>query len=138
MPKKKFDHTARWCDRKLCVLPFYLCIVFSEEAYYQEMESAEVHRKHHGAWIGEGSHGTCSFERNKYGNLICIVSFDINPERTPIQIAGLMVHEACHVVDRYFREIGESRPDEEHRAYSTQWIAQEMMEQYVQQQHPSA
>lgn len=138
MPKKIDTSAHRWCDRNLCVLPFHLCVVFSEDAYYEEMEAAKVHRKHHGAWKGENCSGTTTFEKNENGNLICIVAFDISPERTPIQIAGLIVHEACHVVDRYFREIGESRPDEEHRAYSTQWIAQEIMEQYVQQQHTSA
>jgi hypothetical protein len=48
-------------------------------------------------------------------------------------VAGLLVHEAVHVFQRYCEHIGERRPGAEQEAYGIQAIAQELMQSFAEQ-----
>jgi hypothetical protein len=67
------------------------------------------------------------------GEPLAFVAVNVDETRTPIQIAGLLVHEAVHLVQRFCSDIGEHQPGAEFQAYATQWISQELMEQYTSQ-----
>ncbi len=53
--------------------------------------------------------------------------------RDPVEVAGLLVHEAVHVWQAYAQSIGERTPGEEQEAYAIQGIAQELMAEFARQ-----
>lgn len=70
---------------------------------------------------------------NKAGELVCIVVLGDWAGRSPVEIAGLLVHEAVHVWQRYCDGIGERSPADEQAAYGIQSIAQELMQSFAEQ-----
>lgn len=67
---------------------------------------------------------------------MCIVALDTSRSRNPIEIAGLLVHEAVHVWQEYCDSIGEAFPGKEQEAYAIQAIAQELMDEYSRRLEP--
>jgi len=53
--------------------------------------------------------------------------------RNPIEVAGLLVHEAVHVWQEYCHGIGEDTPGSEQEAYGVQAISQELMAEFDRQ-----
>jgi hypothetical protein len=53
--------------------------------------------------------------------------------RNPIEVAGLLVHEAVHVWQEYCHGIGEATPASEQEAYGIQAISQELMAEFDRQ-----
>lgn len=74
---------------------------------------------------------TAHILENAKGKAVCIICIRITPERNAIEIAGLLVHEAVHVVQDYFNRIGEYSPATEQYAYAVQGVAQELMNAYA-------
>ncbi len=128
------ESATRWCDRNLVESPFRYALVTSEDAYYEECAKFGVSRMEAGVWLGKDSGATTSHLVNDAGDKLIIVSIDaaraIAKSHSGIQVAALLVHEAVHVFQAVCRQIGEDSPSSEFEAYSVQWIAQELMEQY--------
>jgi len=125
---------SRWCDRTLILTPIFYCLVLTEDAYYEECQRFGVARADWGAWMHTPtSHATTTYLDAHDGEKLAIVSMQGHEKRTPIQVAGLLVHEAVHLVQRYCERVGEHQPGAEFQAYATQRISQELMEQYVAQ-----
>ena len=78
------------------------------------------------------SSGSVHTLKDNTGRTACIVSL-CAPGSTPIEIAGILVHEAVHVWQAHCEDIGEDDPSAEYEAYSIQRIAQRLMESYVKQ-----
>lgn len=69
---------------------------------------------------------------NRTGELCAIVSISESAQQMePIEIAGLLVHEAVHVWQFHRRDIGEHKPGDEQEAYAIQGISQELMAEYA-------
>lgn len=122
--------SLRWCDGNLICMKRRYCLVLDEAAYYEECNRYGVPIGDQGVWISPGSHATVTYATSAAGEPLALVAVDVDGTRTPIQIAGLLVHEAVHLVQRFCSDIGEHQPGAEFQAYATQWIAQELMEQY--------
>ena len=65
--------------------------------------------------------------------LACVVMVRNVEDCTPIEVAGLLVHEAVHVWQQYADDIGERNPGTEQEAYAIQSIAQELMAEFARQ-----
>ena len=68
-----------------------------------------------------------TFESTK--GKICVLVC-IKKHNDPIEIAGLIAHEAMHVWQTILRTIGETAPGEECEAYAIQWLVQGLLEAY--------
>jgi hypothetical protein len=77
------------------------------------------------------AHATTHILTNQKSELVCIVTMQGWEEREPIEVAGLLVHEAVHVWQEYCHRIGEQNPATEQEAYGIQCISQELMAEFV-------
>lgn len=120
-----------WLDRTVAPAAPFVTLVRSEEDYLEACAHCKVQNPD--KWIadGNGAATTHTFEHAVDG-LCCIVSINVQ-DQTPIQIAALLVHEAVHVVQRYFEHIAERHPAIEQTAYAIQYMSQTLMEEYLRQ-----
>ena len=77
-------------------------------------------------------HATTWVFESKRG-LACIIALRDWEGRNPVEVAGLLVHEAVHVWQQYADHIGERNPGIEQEAYAIQSIAQELMAEFARQ-----
>lgn len=124
-------HQPKWLDRSLVGGPFYT-LVLNEEAYLAAYAHVGAKYPDKVDWKRDGA--ACSFLRNEQDKLCVIVSYGGSHE--PVEVAGLLVHEAVHVFQEHCRDIGERAPSAEFEAYSIQWISQQLMWSYVEQTQP--
>jgi hypothetical protein len=123
---------ARWLERDLLRGP-YLALCLSDEAYRAAL--ADLGAPVDGPWISnEQSHATAhTLTHPTSGQLCSIICLNADGDRTGIEIAGLLTHEAVHVWQRFRRWIGEVDPGDETEAYAIQNISQVLWESYVEQ-----
>lgn len=124
-----------WLDQSLFRTSVWYTLCTTEEMFYAEMKKCGVPEHKAGSWVtneysGATAHQFVIAENGKPCVVVCIRTRDYH---TPIQIAGLLVHEAVHIWQYICERIGEDSPSHEFEAYSVQWLAQELMEEYVRQ-----
>lgn len=51
--------------------------------------------------------------------------------RDPVEVAGLLIHEAVHIWQEWCEYYGEVAPGREQEAYAVQAIAQELMAEFA-------
>ena len=76
----------------------------------------------------------CSTFITKKNNELCAivsVSEEAQKNRTAIEMAGLLIHEAVHVWQAYAGHMGETNPGDEQEAYAIQSISQELLAEYA-------
>lgn len=76
----------------------------------------------------------CSTFTNKETNELCAivsVSEEAQKNRTAIEMAGMLIHEAVHVWQAYAVHMGETNPGDEQEAYAVQSISQELLAEYA-------
>ena len=127
---RKTREPFEWLDRRIAAPGPYLTLVLSQE----EFDIALTHLKIPlGAPYVKNthSHATAHMANNPKGELCCIVALAGWQDRDPIEVAGLLVHEAVHVWQDYAERIGEHTPGVEQEAYAIQSIAQELMAEFA-------
>ena len=121
---------TRWLDRHIAFPGPYLTLCLSAEEFQAaiaHLKSPEVPR-----WVSHGADATAHFFDNPDGKTVAVVCLGENlKKRTPVEIAGMLVHEAVHVWQQYCRDIGERHPGNEQEAYAIQNIAQELMAEFA-------
>lgn len=81
-------------------------------------------------WVGSAADATTHSLSNPEGELVCVVCLAEYADKDPVEIAGLLVHEAVHVWQQYCGRIGETAPGREQEAYGIQAIAQDLMDEF--------
>ncbi len=120
----------RWLDRRIALAGPYLTLVLSEAEYFAAVK--HLGAKNPGPWIKTPqSHATAHYFERPGKALAVIVALSEGPGRDPIEIAGLLVHEAVHVWQQYAADMGEREPAAEQEAYAIQSIAQELMAEFA-------
>lgn len=119
---------TRWLDRRIAAPGPFLALCLSE----QEFKAAVAHLKagQELAWI-KTSHSQATAHTFEGPNgLTVIVCLSDWRGRNPVEVAGLLVHEAVHAWQAYADHIGERTPGIEQEAYAIQSIAQELMAEF--------
>lgn len=119
-----------WCDRALFLGPYY-CLVTTEALFRRELKKLGIHDALEYTKTPT-SNATC-FELESNGKTAFIVTLKGWESTDPIEVAGLIVHEATHIKQHIMRIIGETAPSNEFEAYMMQNIAQNLMQCFVEQ-----
>jgi len=120
---------TRWLDRRIAAPGPYLALCLSEA----EFKAATAHLKagQDCTWIkSPQAHATAHTFDGAHG-LTVVVCLSEWRGRNPIEVAGLLVHEAVHAWQQHADHIGEHRPGIEQEAYAIQSIAQELMAEFA-------
>ena len=124
---------ARWLDRRIAAPGPYLSLVLSQEEFDSAMRHLKIPLGQ--PWIrNEHSDATAHVCVSPKGDLCCVVALRGFEGRNPIEVAGLLVHEAVHIWQEYADRIGERNPGAEQEAYAIQAISQELMAEFARRQ----
>lgn len=119
---------TKWLDRRIAAPGPYLALCTTEAEFTAACRDLDVHPP---AWIKTPqADATCHYFDSARG-LAAVVCLRGHEGRTPVEVAGLLVHEAVHVWQEYADHIGEHAPGREQEAYAVQSIAQELMQAYA-------
>lgn len=103
--------------------PIYVGFTTSRKAFRKEMKRLNVVPAPDFI-ANDHSHATAHYFTAPNGGLTCIITME-KPGKRPIeQIAGLIAHEAVHVAQQLWENIGEAKPGDEAEAYLVQMITQ--------------
>lgn len=118
----------RWLDRRIAAPGPYLALCLSQD----EFDAACRHLKCDGGRYIKNDHSdaTTHYMETDRG-IACIVCIRGWEKHKPIEVAGLLVHEAVHVWQEYAARLGEHQPGAEQEAYAIQSIAQELMVEFA-------
>ena len=107
--------------------PLYCGFTTSRKAFRKEMKRLAVSPlpDFHGS---THANATTHFLHAKDGGFTTIITLDKPKGRTPEQIAGLIAHEATHVAQELWTNIGEREPGKEAEAYLVQAIVQNCLQ----------
>jgi hypothetical protein len=120
----------QWLDRRISAPGPYLTLCLSEKEYEGAMKALKV--KHYGPWISTPQASATTHNlSNEDGNLCAVVCLSEYAGRNPVEVAGLLVHEAVHVWQEYCDFYGEKFPGREQEAYAVQSLAQELMAEFA-------
>lgn len=123
-----------WLDRRTNKLP-YFTLAGTDELYRKAMKHLEV--AYPAAWFEnpERQGAVCHFYTNPEGDTVCVVALDIlrHIDRDQTSILAMLVHEASHIVEEHFDNLGEKKPASEQRAYALQYVCEELFIEYRRQ-----
>lgn len=121
---------THWLDRRIAAPGPYLALVLSQEEFDKALKHCRIPLG--ASWIkNPHSHATAHYLQNENGEAVCIVALSSWEGRNPIEVAGLLIHEAVHVWQEYCNRIGEERPGDEQEAYGIQAISQELLAEFA-------
>ena len=116
-----------WLDRTL-ITGDYLCLCTTEEEFVKELKRTKVPVPW-SKWVDEDALATTHFLITAKGSRATFVCIN-DKETEGIPVATLLVHEAVHVVQEYFRYMGEESPSIEFQAYAIQKVSALLMYAY--------
>lgn len=121
---------TRWLDRRIALPGPYLALALSEPEFKAAAKHLRVDQP--GPWIRNAHcHATAHFFEVPGKPVAVVVSLTDWKGREPVEVAGLLIHEAVHIWQRYAEDMGESRPGDEQEAYAVQAIAQELLAEFA-------
>jgi hypothetical protein len=127
--KQRSNPMTKWLNKTL-IEGDHLCTCFTEQEYYKLLKSLKVPIAEWDRWLLPESLATTHYFDTPKGSRVSIVCIPIKPEADGIDVATLLVHEAVHVVQEYFRYIGEENPGSEIEAYAIQNVSAALMNAY--------
>lgn len=126
---------VQWLERSLFLAPYYtLCT--TEKQFRAELRKLKAPTADTTSFLAsKTANATTHFLTNEDGKTLAIVTLPIEAHntRTPIEIAGLLVHEAVHIWQEAAEMVGEHEPSAELEAYGVQTISQHLMWDWVRQ-----
>ena len=119
----------KWLDRRISAPGPYLCLCLSEAEYLSAMKCAKISCP--GPWIKTTQADATAHHFFNDGKFTVVVCLGSTSGRSPVEIAGLLVHEAVHAWQEWCDFYGEMAPGKEQEAYAIQSLSQELMAEYA-------
>lgn len=120
----------KWLDRRIAHPGPYLALVLDQAEFDSVLRSLKVPGDFPYVSTPQADATTHHLTTGN-GGWTVVVGLRDTATRTPIEVAGLLVHEAVHVWQEYCARLGEHTPGREQEAYAVQAIAQELMAEYA-------
>lgn len=129
MGTKRAPTQHPWCNTLRWFPGPYFTLCCNERQFQRVL--AHLHYKNGDvAFVNNDANATThTFTRN--GQSTCVVC--LGPEarkRTAAEVAGLIAHEAMHVLDEIWLAAGEKQPASEQKAYAIQHVVTELTRLY--------
>lgn len=121
--------TPRWLNRRIARPGPFLALCLSDTEFNKVV--ARLKCPIRPRWVIAGADATMHTFEHEDGGTACVVCLSGTEGRNPIEVAGLLIHEAVHVWQQYCEDAGEHRPGSEQEAYGIQSIAQELLAEYA-------
>lgn len=121
---------SEWLDNTPIEIPFY-CLCLTPEDYRAKCAHLGIKDEEVGSFLPDASADAATHHFVDGRKRTCIVTLRRGTERTPIQIACLLVHEAVHIWQAVEDKMGTTGGEFE--AYHIQAISQNLMVSYVEQ-----
>ena len=119
----------KWLSKTL-IEGDHIGVCFTDKEYISMLKSLKIPVAEWDKWLIQDSLATTHYFSTPKGSRVSIVCIPITPETDGIDVATLLVHEAVHVVQEYFRYIGEDNPGNEIEAYTIQNVSASLMRAY--------
>lgn len=119
----------KWLDRRIARPGPYLTLCLSQKEFDDVLIKLKVRDRP--PFVSHGADATAHHLFNEKGGHTTVVCLSNHEGRNPIEVAGMLVHEAVHVWQEYCDTIGEKEPGSEQEAYAIQAISQELMAEYA-------
>lgn len=122
--------SVRWLDRRIACPGPYVTLCLSQSQFDAVCDELKIARQPF--ILNEHSDATAHHIASERGLavVVCMRGFE---GRDPVDVAGLLVHEAVHAWQEYAARIGEDEPGREQEAYAIQAISQELMAEFSRQ-----
>ena len=120
--------TIHWLETERILPPLhYYTLVTTERQFRKAMKHLGI--AYPPPWVNVGSEATTHFL--EAGNRqAAVVAIRLARPRMLSEVVGLLAHEAVHIAQEYFADIGERLPSPEFQAYVTKWITSELVLAY--------
>ncbi len=127
--KSNKNKPYQWLDRRVAKPGPYLTLCLTPQEVKHAAKGLTEYQMHFPKWGARAF----LFPKDGTDDLCAIVALaeDSQKNNSPVEIAGMLVHEAVHVWQYYAAGMGEEKPGDEQEAYAIQAISQELMAEYA-------
>lgn len=115
--KKKVTYLAQ------CIYPAFIGICTDEKAFAKEMKRLDIQGVN---FVNPGKSATVHIYEIQT-EIMFIICLSNPQDYSPAALAGLLSHEATHIIQYLWEFIGETEPGKEAEAYMIQYIVQSAM-----------
>jgi len=119
----------QYCRRDLIRCGHYgLCL--SDKAFRNELKRLRVPREQWGVFVKDGKSAQVHFFQNdtERTTLVCLQGYE---KRSPVEVYGLLIHEAVHIWQTECEYMHEDTPGDEIEAYAIQSVSQNLIDAYL-------
>lgn len=120
-----------WLDRRIIQIPCYYRLVLSQKDFDRELKRLKMNSTDY--MKTPQSDAVCQFLECNSGKRIVLVCIREGLKCTPVEMYGLLIHEATHIWQDWCDHVGEYNPGKETEAYAIQSISQELIYSYNKQ-----
>ena len=120
----------KYVDRTLMACSHHMALCVDEKSYHRELKRLKLPASDWEPFVSSSGDATTHFlesGRLRLG-IVCIAAPE---DKSGIEVAALLVHEAVHIWRAHCSDIGEKEPSEELEAYAIQSISQALMQAYA-------
>jgi hypothetical protein len=121
---------SAWIDRRLVLNSHYVVLCLTSKDFNRELKHLKVPRERWPDFLSTARADATTHYFERRGKYCAVVCLQAGKKREPLEICGLLVHEAVHIWQAHCDSVGERTPSAEFEAYSIQAIAQDLMAKF--------
>ncbi|MBT2299250.1 hypothetical protein J7E70_02120 [Variovorax paradoxus] len=130
---------AQWLDRALFVSNYHYTLCTTQGMFKRELRELALPPADWPPFLKNGrANATVHYLEHTSGRRCALVCIPPSEHRDPLEVLGLLTHEAVHIWQAIREDIGEKEPSAEFEAYAIQRLSQELWGEYRRQVYGDA